>query len=113
MTAPADAAIDAEDQAGGNRRWFLRSAAAGALAIVASSAHMLFGASPAAAATSCCLLLRESTPWCPLACAEIGHSFRCWTCFGQSCKCCECTVGDSCWSGVTLCSYETGCCEKS
>lgn len=112
MTSPADVALAAEDRVGGDRRWFLRSAAAGALAIVTSGAHLLFGAPPAAAATSCCTLVRENTPWCPLACAEIGHNFRCWTCVGQQCKCCECTIAKTCWTGISLCSYETGCCEE-
>lgn len=111
MTTAADEAVTAEDQAGGNRRWFLRSAAAGALGIVTSAAHLLFGASPAAAATSCCLLIWESNPWCPLTCVETGHKFACWTCHGLSCKCCECTTGGWCWGGITHCSYEIGCCK--
>lgn len=92
------------------RRWFLRMVGGAALSVVTMGAQALFGASPASAQRSCCWLIHGHNSWCPLTCVELGHSFRCWTCFGKLCKCCECTTGSDCWSQVTLCSYEVGCC---
>ncbi len=88
----------------------MRSATGAAMAAMAMGAQAVFGASRASAQDSCCFLVREVTPWCPLLCVEVGHTFRCWSCYGKPCKCCECTLASSCFSLITLCSYSVGCC---
>ena len=93
------------------RRWFLRSATGAALAVVATGAQALFGASAASAQEStCCRLAAKPDPWCPFWCAQQNHNLRCWTCNDGRCMCCECTPGDSCWTHVSVCSRQTGCC---
>lgn len=95
-----------------DRRWFLRSAAGAALSVVTMGAHALFRASAASAVTSgCCLLAARVTAWCPLLCTELGHSFRCWSCNNNQCRCCECTTGPNCFGRFTACSFKYGCCE--
>ena len=45
-----------------------------------------------------------------MLCAEVGHNVRCWMCNNSRCKCCECAIGNDCWSDISLCSYQIGCC---
>ena len=101
----------------GGRRWFLRSVTGAAAAVLAMGAQALLGPSVASAGSAttmvgCCILFGHRTAWCPLLCAELGHNIRCWSCNSNQCKCCECATGDSCFSGLTACSYHTGCCEE-
>ena len=99
----------------GGRRWFLRSATGAAATVLAMGAQAVFGASVASATghltkVGCCYLFGRETAWCPVLCAELGHNLNCWACNGNRCKCCECTTRDTCWSGITACSYTVGCC---
>ena len=94
-----------------SRRWFLRTVTGAALAVVATGTQALLGASPALAqSSSCCLLQSENNPWCPLLCAEQNQNIRCWACNNGRCMCCECSTGDDCFSNITMCSYQVGCC---
>lgn len=103
MTAGASAAR--------GRRWFMRSATGAALAMVAAGAQAVLGSATALAQNDgCCSLLSTQTTWCHWLCTEQNQAVRCWTCNSGSCKCCECSVGTSCFSGITFCSYKIGCC---
>lgn len=93
------------------RRWFLRSVTKAALAVVTTGTLALFGAPTASAqSSSCCRLDYDSNPWCPFICAEQNQNIRCWTCNDGRCTCCECTMGETCFSLLTMCSYQIGCC---
>ncbi len=102
----------------GGRRWFLRSASGAATAVLAMGAQALFGPSTASADSrivtevGCCQLFGHVTAWCPMLCTELGHTIRCWSCNQNQCRCCECSTEDTCWSGLTACSYNVGCCEE-
>ena len=101
----------------GGRRWFLRSATGAAAAVMAMGAQALFGTSTASATShltesGCCFLFGHVTAWCPMLCMELGHEIWCWACNQNRCKCCECTVHGTCFSGLTACSYNAGCCEE-
>ena len=94
-----------------SRRWFLRSTTGAALAALAMGAQALFGATRVSAQSrSCCLLFAPVSAWCPMLCAEVGHRVRCWTCNFDNCKCCECASGGDCFTGISICAYQTGCC---
>ena len=94
-----------------SRRWFLRSTTGAALAALAMGAQALFGAGAASAQLiSCCRLAAPPSRWCPMLCAEVGHNIRCWTCNNNGCKCCECSSADDCFSSISACSYDIGCC---
>ena len=92
------------------RRWFMRSATGAALAVVAMGAQAVLGPAVASAQGSCCALLATMTTWCHWLCAEQNHRVQCWSCNNNQCKCCECSVGGSCFQGITFCSYQIGCC---
>ena len=98
----------------GGRRWFLRSVTGAALGVVAAGAQALFGTSAASAGEAdsrqCCLLVGTETVWCALLCSEIDYNLRCWSCNNNQCKCCECTVGDSCFVTRAVCAHKLGCC---
>ena len=94
------------------RRGFIKKLTGGAAGVLAGLSVQVLGASPAAAAPGdgCCDLVFSSNYWCSYFCQFTSYTYRCWTCNGGQCHCCECTGGHNCYYGPFRCSRNFGAC---